>query len=95
MTKSIEEQAKIYIDKQLLGDCEYCDLNEKSFIDGAKTRDAQWHTVVNELINYLMRIKDDPDFNFKGDVEMRISTKKSYAINALTKADQLLKEMGI
>lgn len=95
MTKSIEEQAKKYASMA------YASPKEKviamiAYDHGAnwaaKARDAQWHTVVNELISAVRcdyGCKTNQDHGWKV-VKCNCGVEKS-----LTKADQMLKEMGI
>ena len=75
MTKSIEEQANDYPP---------FNTTKESFIAGAKARDAQWQSVVNELRDSLNCIAVDVCF------PSNVIAKK-----AIIKADQMLKEMSI
>ena len=109
MTKSIEEQAEEYA-TQLETNHRVVMSNhpasyyvgvEVGYESGAKARDAQWIKIVNELIEAL---------NWQRsylDTYLIISPKitnlgiapeeniKSRIDDSLTKADQMLKEMGI
>lgn len=106
MTKSIEEQAREYVESKIcFNGLEYSvggnTYNEcfRSFLVGAKARDAQWSAVVNELmtgiefdLNYhACRTGDCPhEKQSECDKSIIDSTKE-----LLIKADQMLKEMGV
>lgn len=87
MIKTIEEQATIYQEYySLTPNCGY------HFTQGAKARDAQWLKVVNELrsavrCDYGCKTNQDHGWMV---VKCNCGSEKS-----LTKADQLMKEMGI
>ena len=81
MTKSIEEQAD---DRQNDYWCRFC---RESFLAGAKARDVQWSAVVNGLETLYY---NNP--NVRQDA---YNQGVRDCIARLTKADQMLKEMGI
>ena len=93
MTKSIEEQAAIYQ--------EYYSLNPTCgyhFTQGAKARDAQWLEVVNELREALKEISAYGHSDLCKSMKTIRPNYRCYgedAEEALTKADQMLKEMGV
>lgn len=100
MTKSIEELAKEYVSN--FNEIDIDDVGEfgtdiHMFLAGAKSRDAQWLEVVNELISEIKLIDALNRKSFHSDVCLKSMachcSKKPKPI--LTKADQMLKEMGI
>ena len=117
MTKSIEEQAKEYASEDIEMMLTPNTINfewlckKQDFIAGAKARDVQWQTVVNELREALKFYAADINWNSIGHfINSRIDSTdmdniepfdNSYqfggkkARQSLTKADQMLKEMGI
>lgn len=125
MTKSIEEQAREYVESKIcFNGLEYSvggnTYNEcfRAFLVGAKARDAQWIKVVNELREALKKIEKElgnltytqqigPVIQLirhnipSGEKEyipkaaLQVGSSYSEASDALIKADQMLKEMGI
>ena len=98
MTKSIEEQATEYTKKRKITNTEdglERTLSERAYIDAAKSRDAQWLKVVNELRDCtqdIIKNKMVHPFEYHHySREDMVELLKS----ALTKADQLMKEMGV
>lgn len=110
MTKSIEEQAREFVKNKIcfngleysIGGNTYeeCVL---SYIVGAKARDAQWYAVVNELRVALKFYADKKSYSVSGQIiesiETPIGINKTIdfgtkAKESITKADQLLREMG-
>ena len=88
MTKSIEEQADDYPP---------FNTTKETFLDGAKAREEQLMGVVNELREALKKISDystldGEKYNSYQDGWHGVA---DFAKRELTKADQMLKEMGI
>lgn len=88
MTKSIEEQAVQYAYTKVSSKQNHnFHYAEQGYFNGAKARDAQWSAVVNEYKNIINSALYGTWFS---SVTMRDTLKGS-----ITKADHLLKEMGI
>lgn len=114
MTKSIEELAKEYVSN--FNEIDIDDVGEfgtdiHMFLAGAKSRDAQWLEVVNELREALKFYADKNNWlrDAKGwRHDMIIKDLDDESLNdwegrfsgkisrqSLIKADQMLKEMGM
>ena len=103
MTKSIEELTEEYYKNSGWVPTQNAVMNFKA---GAKSRDVEWIKVVNEL---KMKLKTcENDYWFMTNLFEKYSTDKEQAIKDciermkfrkplfnVTKADQMLKEMGI
>lgn len=103
MTKSIEEQCKDYYES--LPELESSEFTgetifrihqvAEAFIAGAKARDVKWLEVVNELresIKHIIKNKNVHPYEYHHYTRENIISLLS---TDLTKADQMLKEMGI
>jgi ribosomal protein L20 len=93
MTKTIEEQANNksleYTTVEGYTD-QHRKMYQNGYVDAAKSRDVEWLKVVNEFresLNYFIGRVD----------EGTIRSKTTYEVfhRSLTKADQMIKEMGI
>lgn len=89
MTKSIEEQAREFVANY--NEIDIDDVDEFStdlqlYLEGAKARDAQWIKIVNELRDTINWCQDQCGYASPWWVKFN-ETK--------TKADQMLKEMGM
>lgn len=89
MTKSIEEQAEEYYKKSGWVPTENAVMNFKA---GAKSRDVEWLKVVNELRSIIL---SQPRYTDNNQMEVVERDSFKTAMNRLTKADQMLKEMGM
>lgn len=102
MTKSIEAQAEEYAGKRYdkyLGThiSESWSITKANYLAGAKVRDVQWLEVVSELREALRKISDystldGEKYNSYQDGWHGVA---DFAKRELTKADQMLREMGI
>lgn len=109
MTKSIEEQATEYTKKRKITNTEdglERTLSERAYIDAAKSRDAQWLKVVNELKVALTKSKDtlqelNSDFGTffyedgSEETEQEVKDTYDHVDKTLIKAELMMKEMGI
>ena len=118
MTKSIEEQAMEYSKESLSMEQKNIlkthmpdnfrvaqEMERMAYLAGAKARDAQWSTVVNELRDSLSKILPEVYCLYQQETGLRldkvgekydtVKIKYDRSKLALTKADQMLKEMGI
>lgn len=93
MTKSIEEQAREYANNHGDGELSSCYENKiEAFIVSAKSRDAQWSAVASELREFKFKSMHFPILTTNdeaADMANRVLNE------LLTKANQILKEMGI
>lgn len=70
----------------------YNNNSYRDFLAGAKARDVEWLKVVNELRSIIL---SQPRYTDNNQMEVVERDSFKTAMNRLTKADQMLKEMGM
>lgn len=95
MNKSIEQQAldAAQFCKCRGSVCHGCGpIIKDSFINGAKSRDAEWLKVVNELRSIIL---SQPRYTDNNQMEVVERDSFKIAMNRLAKADQMMKDMKL